>query len=330
MRAGFKKGLVELSGGAYGYMQPDGGWGLSNAGLVVDGDQALLVDTLFDEPMTVEMLAEMRKATGFGPGDIQQLVNTHAHGDHTYGNALLENAEIYASASSAREIAEVTPALLAQLKIAGAAGKVGIGGSYFAEIFAPYDFAGSRSKAPTKTFTGKHELKVGDKTVSLIEVGPAHTIGDVLVHSPADRTVFTGDILFIDSTPLMWTGPLSNLLRACNMILELDAEFIVPGHGPLTDRAGVRRVQDYLVFVDREARKRFDAGLSAEEAARDIALGDFAAWGDSERIAVNVDTLYRSYANDDTPPDAMEIFARMGRIAADRRRPAAKPSPKDS
>ena len=275
----------------------------------------LLVDTLFDERLTAEMLTEIRKATGFAAGDIRQLVNTHGHGDHTYGNALLENAEIYASASSAREISEVTTELMARLKATGATGSMGVAGRYFSEIFAPYDFAGSRGKAPTQTFTGKRELKVGDKPVTLLEVGPAHTIGDVIVHSPADRTVFTGDILFIDSTPLMWTGPLSNLLRACNIILELDAEFIVPGHGPLTDRAGVRRMQDYLVFVDREARKRYDAGMSAEEAARDIPLGDYAAWGDSERIAVNVDTLFRAYANDPTPVDAMEIFARMGRIS---------------
>lgn len=324
MGADFVKGLKQLSDGSYGYIQPDGGWGLSNAGLVVDGDQALLVDTLFDERLTSEMLTEIRRATGFAPGDIRQLVNTHAHGDHTYGNALLENAEIYASASSARESAEVNTELMARLKLIGAQGTLGAGGRYFSEIFAPYDFAGSRGKAPTQTFTGKHELTVGDKPVTLMEVGPAHTVGDVLVYSPADRTVFTGDILFIDCTPLMWTGPLSNLLRACNIILELDADHIVPGHGPLTDRAGVRRVQEYLVFVDREARKRYDAGLSAEEAARDIALGDYASWGDSERIAVNVDTLYRAYANDNTPADAIEIFARMGRIAEDRRRPGKR------
>lgn len=315
MATGYEKGLVDLGKGAYGYLQPKGGWGLSNAGLVVDGDQALLVDTLFDEPLTREMLATIADATGFQPRDIGTLINTHAHGDHTYGNALLENADIYASAKSAREISEVTPAMLAQLKQAGAAGQLGKGGAFFAEIFAAYDFAGSRGKAPTRTFTGRLELKVGDCPVVLLEVGPAHTIGDVLVHAPAQRTVFTGDILFIDTTPLMWTGPLSNLLRACDAILELDVDTIVPGHGPLTDRAGVVKVQEYLRFLDREARARFDAGLSAEEAALDIALGDYADWGDTERIAVNVDTLYRGYANDSSAPDALEIFASMGRVA---------------
>jgi cyclase len=317
--AGYDKALVDLGNGAFAYLQPDGGWGLSNAGLVTDGGEALLVDTLFDERLTLEMLAAIQDATGLGAGDIGSLVNTHAHGDHTYGNALLERAEIYASESSAREIIEVGPALMAHLKEAGASGKSGIGGSFFAEIFAPYDFAGSRGKAPTRTFQGRLELQVGDKRVALMEVGPGHTVGDVLVYSPSDRAVFTGDVLFIDSTPLMWTGPVDKLLQACDVILDLDVDHIVPGHGPLTDRHGVQRVQAYLRYIDTEARKRFDAGLTAEEASRDIALGDYAAWGDSERIAVNVDTLYRGYAKDYTPANTAEIFARMGRLARDRK-----------
>jgi cyclase len=316
----YTKGLLALNGAAYAYLQPNGGWGLSNAGLIRDGDQALLIDTLFDEASTSSMLAIIEDATGIRAGDIGTLVNTHAHGDHSYGNALLVNAEIIASEASAREMNVVSPQLLAQLMSAGAAGQLGVGGAFFSEIFAPFDFAGSRGKAPTRTFSGRQELVVGDKRVVLMEVGPAHTIGDVLVYSPSDRTVFTGDILFIDSTPLMWTGPLANLLRACEVILDLDVDYIVPGHGPLADRASVRKVQDYLNYVDREARRRFDAGLSAEEAARDIALGDYEAWGDSERIAVNVDTLYRSYAKDQTQVDTMEIFARMGRLAWDRKR----------
>jgi cyclase len=317
--AGYDRSLVGLGNGAYAYLQPDGGWGLSNAGLVTDGGEALLVDTLFDERLTLEMLAAIADATGLAAADIGTLVNTHAHGDHTYGNALLERAEIYASESSAREIREVGPQMLAQWKRLGASGQLGIGGSYFAEVFAPYDFAGSRGKAPTRTFQGRHELMVGDKRVALMEVGPGHTIGDVLVHSPSDRTVFTGDVLFIDCTPLMWTGPVEKLLQACDVILDLDVDHIVPGHGPLTDRQGVRRVQSYLRYIDTEARRRFDAGMSAEEASRDIALGDYEAWGDNERIAVNVDTLYRSYAKDHTPADAIEIFARMGRLAHDRK-----------
>jgi len=154
--------------------------------------------------------------------------------------------------------------------------------------------------------------------VSLIEVGPAHTAGDVLVWVEKDRTVFTGDILFIDGTPIMWAGPVSNWIRACDLILSLDVDAIVPGHGPLADAAAVQRVQDYLRYVETQARARFDAGMGAEEAAFDIALGDFESWGDAERIAVNVDTLYREWRGDSTPPNAVALFGLMGKLARER------------
>ena len=97
-------------------------------------------------------------------------------------------------------------------------------------------------------------------------------------------------------------------------IIDLEPETIVPGHGPVTDVAGVRRVQDYLHFVDREARQRYDAGLSVRDAAHDIRLGDFSSWGDSERIAVNVSTLYREYAGDTSPPDVTALFGLMAEL----------------
>ena len=56
----YTKGLHDLGNGHYGYLVPDGSWGWSNAGLVADGGEALLVDTLFDLPLTGEMLATMR------------------------------------------------------------------------------------------------------------------------------------------------------------------------------------------------------------------------------------------------------------------------------
>ena len=70
-------------------------------------------------------------------------------------------------------------------------------------------------------------------------LGPAHTAGDVLAWVPDDRTVFTGDLLFIGGTPIMWAGPVGNWLAACDRILEMDAENIVPGHGPMTDAAAI-------------------------------------------------------------------------------------------
>jgi glyoxylase-like metal-dependent hydrolase (beta-lactamase superfamily II) len=161
---------------------------------------------------------------------------------------------------------------------------------------------------------------VGDKPVELIEVGPAHTRGDVLVHSPADSTVFTGDILFIDGTPIIWEGPVGNWIAACDRIAAMDVETIVPGHGPITNKAGVRQVRDYLVYIRDEARARYKAGLTAFEAAREIELGAFAGWLDAERIAVNVDTLYREFKNESQRTDIIELFSNMATLAGFQKR----------
>ena len=313
----YTKGLKDIGNGLYAWLQPDGGWGWSNAGLIRDGEASLLVDTLFDMALTRDMLTAMEDATGIGAGRIGTIVNTHANGDHCHGNGCCPQAEIIASEASAREMAEVPPATLAMFKAAGA--KLGPAGAYFADVFAPFDFDNVEERTPTKTFSGAMDMKVGDKAVRLIEVGPAHTGGDVLVHVPGDRAVFTGDILFIDGTPLMWAGPVANWIRACETIIAMDVDVIVPGHGPITDKAGVRRVADYLAYVDGEARKRFDAGLPVREAALDIALGAFSSWGDAERIAVNVDSLYREYRGDGKVTPVIELFALMAEVRDARR-----------
>lgn len=314
----YTRGLKEIGHGLYAWLQPDGGWGWSNAGLIRDGDEALLVDTLFDMNLTREMLTCMHDATGIAPDRISTIVNTHANGDHCHGNGCCPRAEIIASEASAREMAEIPASMLAHLKRSGAA--LGRAGEYFAEIFAPFDFDNVEERAPTRTFSGKLELSVGDKHVTLIEVGPAHTAGDVIVHVPEERTVFTGDILFIDGTPLMWAGPVSSWIRACEQIIDMDVDVIVPGHGPVTDKRGVARVAEYLTFINQQARSRYEAGLSVREAALDIPLGDYSSWGDAERIAVNIDSLYREYRGDGVVTPVMELFALMAEVRSAGRR----------
>lgn len=313
----FSKGLHDLGNGVFAYLQPDGSWGWSNAGLIADGDETLLVDTLFDTTLTADMLAAMRDAVP-AARRIGTLVNTHANGDHCWGNELVEGAEIIASKASAEEMEEVPAEMLNQLmQAAPGMAEQGMGelGDYLQRIFGSFDFAGIRTTLPTRTFERDLALTVGDKRVSLIEVGPAHTRGDVLVHVAEDRTVFTGDILFIKGHPIMWAGPVANWIAACERILAMDVETIVPGHGPITDKQGVRAVRDYLAYIAAEARKRYDAGMGVLEAAQDIALDDYDSWGDGERIVVNVNTLYREFSGGDEPVDIVGLFAMMARLA---------------
>jgi glyoxylase-like metal-dependent hydrolase (beta-lactamase superfamily II) len=156
--------------------------------------------------------------------------------------------------------------------------------------------------------------------VLLKQVGPAHTRGDVLAYVPDEKLIYTGDILFIEGHPILWVGPVGNWIGACEYMLGLELENVVPGHGPITDKRGVMAVRDYLIYIRDEARKRFDAGMPPDEAALDISLTDYDSWGDAERIVVNVAVLYKEFAADPEPGDIAELFALMAKVHKARRR----------
>ncbi|HYF47097.1 MAG TPA: MBL fold metallo-hydrolase [Acidimicrobiales bacterium] len=305
----YERGLHEVADGVFAWLQPDGGWGWSNAGLVRGDGGSLLVDTLFDLALTREMLEAMAPITATDP--IETLVNTHANGDHCYGNQLVAEAEVIASAASAAEMDALPPSALAvmtSLDLGDA------GNRYVRGAFGPFRFDDIEPPHPDRTFSGRLDVEVAGEPVELLEVGPAHTAGDVLVHLPRRQAVFTGDILFIGGTPIVWDGPIQNWLDACDRILELEPEVIVPGHGPLTGAEGVRATADYLRFVREEATQRHDAGLSATEAAWDIDLGPFGDWNESERIALNVDAVYREVDDTYDSPGVLALFSLMGEL----------------
>jgi cyclase len=311
----YAEGLHEVGDGLYAYLQPDGGWGWSNAGLVVDGEQTLLVDTLYDLALTERMLRAMRRAVP-ATARIDTLVNTHANGDHCYGNKLVDGARILASERTAAEMPELPPAAMAALiEQAPAMGELG---AFFLECFGAFDFAGIELALPDETFSGELSLRVGDRGLSLLEVGPAHTRGDTLVHVPAQRVLFSGDILFSEAHPIAWAGPVSNWIAACDRILAMDVETIVPGHGPLAGPDAVRELKAYFEYLYEQARACHAQGMTALEAARSIALERWADWGEGERLVVNIANIYAELSGDPEPLNPLAAFEQMAALARSR------------
>ena len=146
----YRQGLHELGNSLYAYLQPDGGWGRSNAGLVCDGEHSLLIDTLFDRRLTERMLGDMRRAVP-AAARIDTLVNTHANGDHTYGNQLVAGARIVASGATAAEMSELPPSAFATLL--EQAPNMGEVGAFFEPASAPLTSPGSSSRSPPRPST---------------------------------------------------------------------------------------------------------------------------------------------------------------------------------
>jgi cyclase len=302
----FTKGLHEIGNGAYAYLQPDGGLCLSNAGLLVDGDKSLLVDTLIDLPLTREMLDAMKHASP-AASDIDVLVNTHANLDHTFGNQLVEGAEIIASADCAEEMMEQNPGFLHGLRNWR---DLGERGQRINRAMGHFDFNDIVITPPTRTFEeGKITVPLGNREIEVIHVGPAHTRGDVIVYSPSDRIVYTGDIMFIGGHPVIWVGPWSNWIRACETILSLDVDVIVPGHGRIVDKAGAHEMLDWITYLRDQAKARYDAGLSLEDTVREIEIyAPIDDWIDRDRIVTNVNLLFQEFGGRGAMNDMEDVI----------------------
>ncbi|MCW7984318.1 2-hydroxyhepta-2,4-diene-1,7-dioate isomerase [Streptomyces platensis subsp. clarensis] len=304
----YTKGLHQVGDGVWAWLLPDGGYGWSNAGLIAGDGASLLVDTLYDLPLTAEMLSGMRPVTDRNP--LSHAVLTHANGDHTHGGQLLPaSTRVIAAEGTAHEMrTEMAPELTAVLQV------MDLGPTltpYLRDRFGRFDFGGIRLRTPDQTFDRRLTLDVGGREVHLIDLGPAHTEADTVVHVPDAGVLFAGDLLFIGCTPIVWSGPIANWIAACDTMIGLGASTVVPGHGPVTDADGIRAVRDYFRHIVEQADAAYAKGLDFQEAVFGADLAEYAGWLDAERVVVNIYRRYREIHPDQPVLDRFALFALM-------------------
>jgi cyclase len=323
--ARFGGGLREVAPRTYAWLQPNGGLGESNAGLICGDGASLLLDTLWDERLTRRMLDAMAGPLAGAP--LRQAFVTHPDGDHWWGNAVLgADVEILATRSCDRAMrAEAPPKVLAGMAAAArglshAPGRVGAVARRMHEQLAPFAWSEVRLRYADRMVAGGETLDAGGREVRVIDVGPTHTASDAIVHVPDVGVVFAADILFIGVTPVMWHGPVEAWLRALDTLLALDAEVYVPGHGPPCGRTEVEELAAYWRWLRDGVHAHRAAGRGPGEAARALLRSGeharFAGWLNPERILVNVATMYRA-PGELSPPARARLLLRMNALGAE-------------
>jgi cyclase len=284
-------GLVPLVDGVFAWVQPDGSWWINNAGVILGEDGPVLIDTCATEARTRRFLAAVDSVAGGAP--VRVAVNTHLHGDHTYGNCLLPSSAMIIGHQATRD------GLLADFLLANTP-----------PIWSPSPEWGALSiRPPTVVVHDRITVYAGKRPIELHHPGhPAHTQGDVVAWLPDDGVLFTGDLIFHDVTPLVFMGSVDGALRSLEWLASFGAAHVVPGHGALVDDFDV--VLDahvrYYRFIQETARAGITDGVAPLDAARRTDLGEFADWPDRERVVLN---LHRAYAElQETDMDLLAAF----------------------
>ncbi|MFF4229257.1 MBL fold metallo-hydrolase [Streptomyces sp. NPDC001820] len=263
--------LRELAEGVYAYEQSPGGWCLNNAGLIASGGKAVLIDTAATQARARRLREEVERVA---PGGPDAVVNTHFHGDHVFGNAqFVPRATVIAHEQTRSDMAEA-----------------GLG---LCHLWPDVDWGEPELTLPDVTFQDRLTLRLGELTVELAQVGPAHTASDVVAWIPRRSVLFTGDVVWSGVTPYVLMGSIEGSLRSLAELRKLGPDIIVPGHGPAGNAEMLEATESYLRWVRQLAVDGRRAGRSALESARAADLGPFAALVDPERLVGN---LHRAYA----------------------------------
>lgn len=267
--------VVEVSDGIFAYIQHDGSWCLNNPAFVDVGDQVIAIDACATERRT---RAFREAISSLSANPVRTLVNTHSHFDHTFGNYLFSDEAVIVGHRRCREdVLRDAPDLLNRAP----------------QMFPGVEWGEFRPAAPNVVFDDAMTLYAGDLELQLIYVSPAHTNTDAVVWIPERRVLIAGDIVFNQGTPFSLMGSVAGWRSALVRLKELPIETIIPGHGPVADASVLDEVDAYLAFVQDSARAAFDGGVDPLSAARDLDLGRFGEWTDTERIVGN---LHRAYS----------------------------------
>ena len=284
--------VEEVSHGIFAYIQLDGSWFLNNTGFITSPDGVIVVDSTGTEARAKAFHAAVRHQTDL---PLRALVNTHSHGDHTFGNFVFTpdcaiiGHELCREAVLATDVEATT------------------------RNFVNGDFGEITVAAPFVTFEQRLNVYADDLQVQLIHMGPAHTPNDVVAWIPERRLLFTGDLIFNQGTPFALQGSIAGWLEALDRIEALDAQTIVPGHGPVGGPELIDPVRRYLRFIEGVARDGFAADAAPRDLARDLDLGEFADLHDPERLVPNLHRAYSELRGEAraAPLAGAQMFAEM-------------------
>lgn len=274
-------GLHRVAEGVYAYIQgngPYGNAGFSNAGFVVGPDYVVVIDTLGTNSMHDGFIKAIRSVTDLPVGLV---IITHHHVDHVLGTHRFMPARVICHRQCRSHIVAGRDTMVQRWR-------------NMRPLLAP-DLEEIPVVVPDITFEDRISIHLGDRELVVFHPGLAHTDGDAAVHLPQDGVLFTGDLFFNQVCPAAFQGSVSGWIAAVEGLLALEAGVIVPGHGPVADRAALEEMLRYLRIIQSESERAYAQGLTPEQAQAQMELGELRDWFDTDhRLLQDIQRVYES------------------------------------
>jgi cyclase len=283
-----------LAGGVYALYGRGG-----NVGFFVGSDAVLVVDSEYED-IAPGIVAQIKKVTD---KPIKYLINTHHHGDHVGGNGVFRPFALIVAHDNVRRHMLASPADIlseypARLEEARKAGRTEAA-RYFAEQIEWAKKAKiEQIPAPVMTFDSELRVYIGGETIQVWHLPPAHTDGDSVVYFEKANVLHMGDDFFDKIIPFIDTGhggsPKGYVVAIDKVIARVPADVtIIPGHGEVSDLAGLRLLRQYIVDVVSVAQKAKAEGKSKDDFLRAVDLPAYKDWsGYPDRFKANCGSAY--------------------------------------
>lgn len=280
-----ENGLTRITQHVYSYIgvkdaSPANSYG-ANAGIIIGKKGIVVIDTLISAKEAKRLLHDIREISD---KPILYVINTHYHLDHSFGNAefIKLGATVIAHENCTDEMRFKAADGLANAENYG---------------LTPEDMAGTEIGYPDISFADRMQLDMGELEVELIHIAPSHSKGSILVHVPAEKTVFAGDILFTDFHPYMGDGDITGWQQTLDFLAELDTDKIIPGHGPLSGKKDLADMNAYITAFDKKARELSAGSGTLEEIESEMKNNLPARTQGEWIIGANIQTRYLKEKN---------------------------------
>ncbi|MDA0690853.1 MAG: MBL fold metallo-hydrolase [Nitrospinae bacterium] len=253
----------------------------SNTTFIITKEGVIVIDTGVSPAEAEKVMAEITKRTDL---PIVYTINTHYHGDHTFGNQVFRSSKTIIAHKNVRR------------SLIGASGKEHL------KKFKALDIPGLDAvqvTPPTMIYEKNMELYLGGYHLQLVHLGRGHTDGDTLIILQELRTVIAGGLIYNRQFPDLGDGYVEEWIAGLQYLEDQDNELVIPGHGDVGGKPIIIAMKHYLITLKSLVLEQVKKGKNLKETKEilhPVLQGKYESWGQAKRIDSNIERAYLEYS----------------------------------